>query len=336
MNTPQAGTSKKGFMSRDDYLAPLAIPTGQSPKDVLNTIWRKNDVFIDIGDYSVGSFVLVTWPIIITFGLLTYFDLMGDFDLMFWITFACFVGFPLVLLVVILSCSVPLPVRFNRQRREVCVPQKDGSYWIVPWETVTAAATQTSSVSQAGKTTQGLLVVGFRNPDPDAKKGKTDWSMGFNCGGGKTAMCLWECMRSYMEIGPEVVSDNTQRFSREKGIWASYVDDVFEAAERKGWFLALLWEGFCGLIVFNTLLIDLIERRKLTPPPDLTDSTIIEWSKPLPPEQWAKRSPELDLAIKQREAELEIIHAEEAAKEAAYRDSLPKSTRPEKSNWPTE
>lgn len=179
-------------------------------------------------------------------------------------------------------------------------------------------------------------MVGFKNPDPEAKKGKTDWSMGFSCGGGTTAMALWECMRSYMEIGPEVISDNTRRFNRTKGIWATYVDSVYEAAERKGWFLALLWEGFCGLIVFNTLLIDWVERKKLTPPPDLTDPTIVEWSKPLPPEQWAKRSSELDAAIKQREAELAVIHAEEAAKEAAYKASIPKSTRPEKSNWPTQ
>ncbi|MFJ7885063.1 hypothetical protein ACIQYF_16540 [Pseudomonas sp. NPDC096917] len=32
--------------------------------------------------------------------------------------------------------------------------------------------------------------------------------------------------------------------------------------------------------------------------------SFIEWSKPLPPEQWAKRSPELELAIAAREAEL--------------------------------
>ncbi|WP_242455007.1 hypothetical protein [Pseudomonas sp. MS19] len=323
MSTPQAGSSKKGFMSRDDYLAPLAIPTGQSPKDVLNTIWRKNDVFIDIGDYSVGSFVLVTWPIIVTFGLLTYFDLMGDFDLMFWIAFACFVGFPLALLVIILSCSVPLPVRFNRQRREVCVPQKDGSYWIVPWETVTAAATQSSSVSQAGKTTQGLLIVGFRNPDPDAKKGKTDWSMGFNCGGGRTAMCLWECMRSYMEIGPDAVPDS--RLNR--NIYEeSQIGSIVTSFRKKDYRDVL--QGVFFIVAFGAYVAEKLQNLKLAPPPSLTDPTIIEWSRPLPPEQWAKRSPELDLAIKQREAELEIIHAEEVAKEAAYRDSLPKSTRP--------
>jgi hypothetical protein len=43
---------------------------------------------------------------------------------------------------------------------------------------------------------------------------------------------------------------------------------------------------------------------KLSHPPDLPYPDIIEWSKPLPPEQWAKRSPELESAIAKREAEL--------------------------------
>ena len=49
MSTPPAGTTKKRLFSRNDYLAPLPIPTGEKPSDVLNTIWRKNEVFLDIG-----------------------------------------------------------------------------------------------------------------------------------------------------------------------------------------------------------------------------------------------------------------------------------------------
>ncbi|MDI3272284.1 hypothetical protein QK293_08040, partial [Pseudomonas sp. AL03] len=78
-----------------------------------------------------------------------------------------------------------------------------------------------------------------------------------------------------------------------------------------GWPLTILWEGFCGIFIFNTLLIDVLERWKLNPPPDLSYPDIIEWSKPLPPEQWAKRSPELEEAIAKREAEL-AAQAEQA------------------------
>ncbi|EPM42876.1 hypothetical protein A264_28576, partial [Pseudomonas syringae pv. actinidiae ICMP 19071] len=83
---------------------------------------------------------------------------------------------------------------------------------------------------------------------------------------------------SYMEIGPDAVSDRTSRFKRPKGILPSYLDDLVAAAQRKGWFLALLWEGFFGLFIFNTLLIDVLERWKLSPPPDLEHPDIVEWS----------------------------------------------------------
>ena len=306
MTPPPAGSQKKGLFSREDYLAPPAIPTGQPPRDVLNTIWRKNEVFLDIGEYSIGSFVMMAWPMFLLFlwGALAFRETLPGFSLGMTIGGLIIVGVPSSFVLYSLTQPVPPPTRFNRQRREVCVPQKDGSYWIVPWETVVAQAIAMDSVGRHGKTTQGMLVVGFKNPDPNAKEGERDCSMGFSCGGGTTAMRLWECMRSYMEVGPEAVPDNLWRLNRKKGILASYIDDVIDAGKTKGWLRALLWEGFCGLIVFNTLLIDLIERKKLSPPPDLTDPNIVEWSKPLPPEQWAKRSPEWDEAIRHREVEL--------------------------------
>ncbi|QYX48555.1 hypothetical protein K3F43_03345 [Pseudomonas tussilaginis] len=307
MSTPPAGTTKKRLFSRNDYLAPLPIPTGENPSDVLNTIWRKNEVFLDIGNYSIGSAVMGIWPIVMLFLGLAYG--LNDPDAL--ILGACITGLPICFVIQGLFREVPLPVRFNRQRREVCVPQADGEYWIVPWESVTAAATQHSSVSQAGKATMGLLIIGFENPDPQAKDDNKHFSLGFNCGGGTTAMALWECMRSYMEIGPDAVDDQTARFDRSKGIWATYLDNLIKAAKLRGWLVTAFWEGFCGIFIFNTLLIDVLERWKLNPPPDLTYPAIIEWSKPLPPEQWAKRSPELEAAIAKREAELAAQTARE-------------------------
>ena len=287
MSTPPAGTTKKRIFSRDDYLAPLPIPTGRKPSDVLNTIWRKNEVFIDIGNYSIGSAVMTIWPMVMLFTLMNYIKP----DPLIWGGGLIIVGIPILFVILGLFREVPLPVRFNRQRREVCVPMGDGDYWIVPWESVTAAATQHSSTSQAGRNTMGLLIVGFENPDPLTKEGNKHFYFAFNCGGGTTAMALWECMRSYMEIGPDAVEDQTARFDRSKGIWATYLDDLIKGAKLRGWPVTILWEGFCGIFIFNTLLIDVLERWKLNPPPDLTHPDIIEWSKPLPPEQWAKRSP---------------------------------------------
>ena len=46
--------------------------------------------------------------------------------------------------------------------------------------------------------------------------------------------------------------------------------------------------------------------RKLERIPDLSAPEAIEWSKPLPPEQWAKRSPELERAIAEQETILKV------------------------------
>ncbi|PZQ93991.1 MAG: hypothetical protein DI539_31435, partial [Flavobacterium psychrophilum] len=59
-----------------------------------------------------------------------------------------------------------------------------------------------------------------------------------------------------------------------------------------------------GLTIFGLPWIAVLIIRKLANIPDLTAPEAVEWSKPLPPEQWAKRSPELERAIAEREAEL--------------------------------
>ncbi|WP_136478321.1 hypothetical protein [Pseudomonas sp. DG56-2] len=295
MSTPPAGTTKKRLFSRNDYLAPLPIPTGIKPSDVLNTIWRKNGVFLDIGNYSIGSAVMIIWPTAIQFSVIYYITS----NLLILGVGLIIVGIPIFYVILGLFREVPLPVRFNRQRREVCIPQADGEYWIVPWESVTAAATQHSSVSQAGRATMGMLFIGFDNPDPHAKEDNKHYSLGFNCGGGTTAMALWECMRSYMEIGPDAVPDSRVGVAPyEETQIGSIITDLC-----KGNLLGVFWGLFC-ITILGTYLAEKLQNLKLSHPPSLTYPAIIEWSKPLPPEQWAKRSPELEAAIAQREAEL--------------------------------
>ena len=296
MSTHPVGTTKKRLLSRNDYLAPLPIPTGEKPQDVLNIIWRKNEVFIDIGNYSIGSAVMVMWPSLMVFLLMGYITPEPG---MIWIGALIIIGIPSMILIHGLFREVPLPVRFNRQRREVCVPRDDGEYWIVPWETVTAAATQQSSVSQAGRATMGLLIIGFENPDPQAREDNKHFSLGFNCGGGTTAMALWECVRSYMEVGPQAVPESRVGIAPyEETQIGSIITDL-----RKGNLLGVFWGVFC-ITILGTYLAEKLQNLKLSYPPDLPYPDIIEWSKPLAPEQWAKRSPETEAAIAQREAEM--------------------------------
>ncbi|EGH99924.1 hypothetical protein PLA106_27891, partial [Pseudomonas amygdali pv. lachrymans str. M302278] len=199
-----AGTRQKKLFSQNDYLAPLPLPTGQQPVDSLNIIWRKNEVYIDIGCYSVGSAVMVIWPMMIMFLSLAYG--LNDIDLL-WLG-VIITGIPTLMLIHGLLRPTPPPVRFNRQRREVCVPRDNGEYWIVPGSQSQRLPPSAPASVRRVASQWGLLFIGFENPDAEASEDNKHFSMGFNCGGGETAMALWECMRSYMEIGPEVVPES--------------------------------------------------------------------------------------------------------------------------------
>src|SRR5690606_40285057 len=53
--TTHAGETRQGLLWKQEHLAPLPIPTGQPAKDMLNLIWRKNEVYLDIGSLDRKS-----------------------------------------------------------------------------------------------------------------------------------------------------------------------------------------------------------------------------------------------------------------------------------------
>ena len=73
MTRSPVGSSKKGVFSQSDHLAPLAIPTGELAEDVLGSIWRKNDVFMDVGLFAIGQALMVLWVNLLLFLLVAYF-----------------------------------------------------------------------------------------------------------------------------------------------------------------------------------------------------------------------------------------------------------------------
>lgn len=281
-----------------NYLSPLPLPTTEPPHDDLGVALRKNEVFMDISNYSIGTTVSTLWAIFIPPATASY--ILNDIDIL--LLGLAIVIVPLILLTHTLLQPISFPVRFNRQRREVSVLKSNGKYWLTPWEQITAATAQASAITQGGKITYGLLLIELKNPDPSSRPGNQQHLLSFNCGAKETATALWEYIRTYMESGPDAVHEPSRKFTRTKGIFASYLNDLKEAAKRKGWFLTLLWDGFFGLFVFNVLLADYLERKKLYPLPDLDHPDIIEWSKPLPPEQWARPSAEFQAALAEYEA----------------------------------
>ena len=204
------------------------------------------------------------------------------------------------------------PLRFNRQRREVCVTEPDGNYWFVPWERVHAVSPSALSLNTGGASKQGVLILWLplEGQEHEAySENKPGWVMMLNTGGGMGSMAQWECIRSFMEIGPEAVPDTTREDAYEKvqrggylGAWIEAFKQLFRELKQGRFGAACM--TVLGLTIFGLPWIAVLIIRKLANIPDLTAPEAVEWSKPLPPEQWAKRSPELERAIAEREAEL--------------------------------
>ena len=308
--TEHAGEVEQGLLWKQEHLAPLPIPTGQPASDLMNIIWRKNEIYLDIGSFAMaaGWLTLHMGTVLVIVSSL-WIASTGDY----WASLAILAVMGGGLMgslwyLFIKQWRKPLtpPIRFNRQRREVCITEPDGSYWFVPWERVYAIAPSVTNLGTYGATKHGSLVLWFplkgqehETYGPD-KKG---WVLMVNPGGGISSMAQWECIRSFMEAGPDVVPEpleNICGLSLKQIFWREFE----KSRQERGLFLTVAWEIGIMFLVFNPMGAYWMMRKKLAHIPDLTAPEVVEWSKPLPPEQWAKRSPELELAIAKREAEL--------------------------------
>lgn len=306
---------KQGFLWKQEHLAPLPVPTGQPASDLMNIVWRKNQVYLDVGSFAMGAGWMTLHLGTVLF--ITVSIWVGlSFSGVAGMTWVDFWGAPLLGGAImgplwyrfIKQWRKPLvpPIRFNRQRREVCITQPDGEYWFVPWERVHAIAPSALALNTGGASQHGSLLLWFPlkgQEHEDYAENKEGWVLMVNPGGGISSMAQWECIRSFMEIGPEAVPEPSLVRNSDMTLWQSFVHDFKKAVQSKGLMLAVLWEGAAS-VVFNYFLFDYLLRKKFKHVPDLSALEVIEWSKSLPPEQWAKRSPELERAIADQEAEL--------------------------------
>ncbi|SFT46243.1 hypothetical protein [Pseudomonas marincola] len=308
--TEQAGDIKRGFLWKQEHLAPLPIPTGQSASDLMNIIWRKNQVFLDIGSFAMGAgWLTLHMGSVLILSICTWVMLLGDI----WLSLGllAFMGGGLMGTLwyfFIKQWRKPLvpPIRFNRQRREVCITKPDGSYWFVPWEKVHAIAPSVTNLNTGGASQHGSLLLWFpleglehETYGPEVE----GWVLMVNPGGGISSMAQWECIRSFMEVGPDVVPQALENICG-LSLWQIFCREFEVARQERGLFLTLVWEAGLMSLIFNPMGAHWITQKKLKHIPDLTAPEVIEWSKPLPTELWTKRSSELEQAILQREAEL--------------------------------
>ncbi|MCH2341972.1 hypothetical protein ACGFZ7_20125 [Pseudomonas sp. NPDC047963] len=307
--TEHAGEIDQGLLWKEEHLAPLPIPTGQPASDLVNIIWRKNQVYLDIGSFVMaGGFITLHCLTFICLVVPAWVATSGDY----WLSLAMLaVGGGLMGTLwcfFIKQWRKPLtpPIRFNRQRREVCITEPDGSYWFVPWERVYAIAPSVTNLGTYGATKHGSLVLWFplkgrehETYGPD-KKG---WVLMVNPGGGISSMAQWECIRSFMEVGPDEIPEPLENICG-LSLKQIFLREFEKSRQVRGLFLTVVWEVGIMFPIFNPMGAHWITRKKLAHIPDLAAPEVVEWSRPLPHAQWAKRSPELEQAIAEREAEL--------------------------------
>lgn len=331
------------------YLAPLPLPTGQPAQDYAHAVGEVNDTYLDFGvglppvfgwQLTLGGaftgwiMCVVLSPLLMLVGtpllggrLTVAIELaVGIFELGIKIGSAVAL-FTLVLGMVIwlrkhLQYRKVVPARFNRQRREIyIVPKGHTEPIFVPWESLSAWVIQAQGATQYGIQRQYAMGVGFHHADSGQ-----DFSLEFPCAGLPLAIANWEAIRAYMEHEVHSLKDiqdpldlqgpddppheglHTFRNARER-MRRRHREGEVSGFYVFGWYLyhvMTLWTLPFRLTEWEVARVKRMHRQDIP-------EAMRDWSKPLPPEQWAKPSEALQRqsqrveALRQRDPQRPII-----------------------------
>lgn len=348
---PKAGEIRQQDMSETLFVSPLPMPTGQ-PALGRNSFSERNDIYLELGGSNKGIVEQgkqLAVPVWITISLAIFFPVGLTLLLMaftpehitrdYWqvlktifqvgSVFAVVSSAFLVLVVYWLTSDIKglarqFPMRFNRQRREVCYVdhKRDNKVVIVPWEQVVAWVSSTQMVTQYGATRMHTFGLGL-----EQGKGEDilflQWAMPSDA----HSLGMWEAIRRYMEEG---TPDNNQETAwlRLLGIELTELEKLpyeglhtFEVERRIAYMNGNLhrddeYSRRIGLTISKWPLRWWYVRRVLTfwklpywiaewshrvGRPVLPEQ-MQQWSQPLPSEQWAKPSEALRRASQEVQA----------------------------------
>ncbi len=312
------------------YLAPLPLPTGEPPQDYAHAIGDVNatclsfgaglpPVFgwqLNLGIPFFGGIVMpgLLFPILIAVLTLLIGGTLVDtwqmaaevFEAGLKIgSFTALAVFALGLVIWWhnhLKHKTVIASRFNRQRREVCfVPEGHTEPSFVPWEQVSAWVIEARGVTQYGVQSQFAMGVGFHH----AQSGQ-DYTLEFATGGLGMAVGNWEAIRAYMDYEIHSLKDIQDPLGLQgpddpphEGLHTFYnartrMRRRYREGEVGRWYV-LGWYLY-HLMTLWTLPFHLTEwdigRVKRMHQRNIPEA-MRAWSQPLPPEQWAKPSAEL-------------------------------------------
>ena len=311
---PSAGEMRSFATGQALFLAPLPLPTGHAPMDLGGSFLEVNDTYLDVGQSNFNKAFqaqLMIWGLMsvlivcfIVFPLIVLSGAIGDpherpfmTHVMYAMEGLEFIATELGLTILFIAvlCVFPVirttlqkarnrPMRFNRQRREVCYfPSGSDEPIIQPWEELVAWVSVSTGTTGAGIMSTYTLGMALDNP-------KTDKTHFLNQGVLTPAHGLskWEAIRVYMEKGPafcpgKAPYEGRHSFDEERvSMREAYREGDCSAIGVAWWYLRniVTWWRF----PYWVAEWDHSYSMKAMP------ASIVQWSQPLPPAQWAKPS----------------------------------------------
>jgi len=308
---PQAGDLEKDKGTELFYLAPQPVPTGVKKLSSRNLHRETNTTYLDFSlssasiEFGVRSWIGITTFFILLFlcigmglGIWEYIE-YGDpiFDIVLTLVLPNWILWAFIALLFSVNGALFIhstsqytkypPIRFNRQRREVAYVAKRGQPpRFVPWEEVIACVSSGKVVTQYGSHNSFSLMIGLR----DSASGDVVW-ITVPTTSLMLAVSEWEAIRSYMEEGLSAPPPPMNEAYEEGTV--GYFQLCRQAYRENHWYVTYLFGfvliQFCSGWTLPCHIAAWVERLPKTSFP----KSVLDWSKPLPPEEWQKPSAEL-------------------------------------------
>ncbi|MHC8352941.1 hypothetical protein ACYZT7_27475 [Pseudomonas sp. RT4P38] len=344
---PSAGQLRVKGLNETLFLAPLPVYTGQAQASRRN-FSEMNETYLELGGNNYGMVELgkrlaaVIWmvfgtvfvvPVLICTWLVVFsefdrkfFDLIGNALQASAVLSVGFVfpvgGFVYGMLSNVRTLAKSYPVRFNRQRREVCyIDDTTHRVLIVPWESVVAWVASSQGITSYGAMRDYTFGMGLEDEEHDTVQFVLSSQPSDT-----HALGMWTSIRNYMEEGELVDAPNpmlaalgitlsedelkpyeglhTFEIERLDARALGRLDDggghlTPEQRQRWGYSKRSRWPlrfwYIRRVIVFWKMPYLIAEWAHRKGRPTLPER-VQAWSQPLPPEHWAKPSPALQKA----------------------------------------
>ena len=306
---PHTGDFERESGSEVFYLSPKPVPTGMPAFSGQQLHQDANKVFLDVGagqtsvEFAARAYIgsvmsLVIFCSLVGLGLGVDDHLRTDapiFEIFLTLVLPnyylwAFIGFIASLAAfnmfrIIRNIGARSPIRFNRQRREVALVFRGEAPVYVPWEEVIACVSASRVITQYAVMPSFALMLGLRNADT----GDVYW---ITIPGGNLGLVVseWEAIRVYMEQGPDALPTPLLSDEEFQEGTVAYFHMCRQVYRKEHWWIryafGFLLIQFCSGWTLPCYIAQWVKRR----PKAVFPQEVLDWSKPLPPEQHAKPS----------------------------------------------